>query len=56
MIYSSDEGHLGCFKFEVNINKVAKGHLCADICVEMCFGFSFTQVQLPSHRNFILHV
>ena len=53
IIYSSIEGHLSCYKFQVNINKVAKEHLCANICVEMCFCFSFTQLRLPSHSNFI---
>ena len=34
---SSAEGHLDCFKFEVNNNKVAKGHLCADIVWKCAF-------------------
>ena len=34
---SSAEGHLVYFKFEVNNDKVAKGHLCADIMWKCAF-------------------
>lgn len=46
IIYSSTEDHLGCFQFGSDINKVA-----GSICVEMCFCFLLTQVDLPGHSN-----
>ena len=38
-VYSSVDGHLGCFHFWAIMNNAANEHLCTSFCIAACFSF-----------------